>query len=112
VSVDTASKGRDDVCERFFALNRLKGLLYDGKTRLFRKDGSPLYMYSMGGLAEYVVVSASDIFPLPEGLPSEESSILGCAVFTAYGAVHHAADLSPGERVAVVATGGVGSNIV
>src|SRR3712207_3458350 len=40
-------KGRDDVCERFFAPNRLKGLLYDGETRLFRRDGSPLYMYSM-----------------------------------------------------------------
>ncbi len=104
--------GRDDVCERFFALNRLKGVLYDGNTRLFRRDGSPLWMYSMAGLAEYAVVPATDVFPLPEGLPPEESSILGCAVFTAYGAVRHAADLRAGERVAVVALGGVGSNIV
>jgi succinate semialdehyde reductase (NADPH) len=58
------------------------------------------------------VVPVIDVFPLPEGLPPEESSILGCAVFTAYGAVRHAADLSPGEKVAVVAAGGVGSNIV
>jgi S-(hydroxymethyl)glutathione dehydrogenase/alcohol dehydrogenase len=69
-------------------------------------------MYSMAGLAEYAVVPATDVFPLPEGLPLEESSILGCAVFTAYGAVRHAADLRAGERVAVVALRGVGSNIV
>jgi S-(hydroxymethyl)glutathione dehydrogenase/alcohol dehydrogenase len=37
---------------------------------------------------------------------------MGCAVFTAYGAVRHSADLRGGERVAVVAAGGVGLNIV
>ncbi len=105
-------RGRDDVCERFFAMNRLKGVLYDGETRLFRKDGSPLAMYSMGGHAEYAVVPATDVFPLPKELPPEESAILGCAVFTAYGAVRHGADLRAGERVAVVAMGGVGSNMV
>jgi S-(hydroxymethyl)glutathione dehydrogenase/alcohol dehydrogenase len=104
--------GRDDVCERFFALNRLKGVLYDGETRLYRKDGTPLAMYSMGGLADYAVVPATGVYPLPEGLAREESAILGCAVFTAYGAVRHAADLRAGETVAVVAMGGVGSNIV
>lgn len=105
-------RGRDDVCERFFDMNRLKGVLYDGETRLFREDGSPLSMYSMGGLAEYAVVPATDVFVLPENLPLEESAILGCAVFTAYGAVRHGADLHAGERVAVVAMGGVGSNMV
>ena len=38
--------------------------------------------------------------------------MLGCAVFTGYGAVRHGADLRGGERVAVVAAGGVGLNIV
>lgn len=106
------ARGRDDLCERFFALNRLKGQLYDGNTRLFRDDGSPLAMYSMGGLAEYAVVPATDVFPMPEELPTKESAILGCAVFTAYGAVRHGADLRAGETVAVVAMGGVGSNMV
>jgi succinate semialdehyde reductase (NADPH) len=38
--------------------------------------------------------------------------VLGCAIFTAYGAVRHGADLRGGERIAVVATGGVGINII
>ena len=41
-----------------------------------------------------------------------ESSVLGCALFTAYGAVRHGADLRGGERIAVVATGGVGVNVI
>ena len=69
-------------------------------------------MYSMAGLAEYAVVPATDVFPLADGLPLEESSVLGCAIFTAYGAVRHGADLRGGERIAVVAAGGVGINII
>jgi S-(hydroxymethyl)glutathione dehydrogenase/alcohol dehydrogenase len=93
-------------------MNRLRGTLYDGTSRLRRADGSPVAMYSMAGLAEYAVVPATDVFPLSDGLPFEESAVLGCAVFTAYGAVRHAADLRGGERIAVVATGGVGMNII
>ncbi len=105
-------QGRDDVCETFFALNRRKGVLYDGTTRLSRQGGQPLAMYSMAGLAEYAVVPATDVFPLPDELPLEESAVIGCAVFTAYGAVRHGADLRAGERIAVVAVGGVGLNII
>jgi S-(hydroxymethyl)glutathione dehydrogenase/alcohol dehydrogenase len=104
--------GRDDLCDNFFAQNRLKGTLYDGTSRLRRGDGSPIAMYSMAGLAEFCVVPATDVFPLSPGLPIESSAILGCAVFTAYGAVRHGAELRGGERVAVVAAGGVGINII
>ena len=104
--------GRDDLCDNFFGMNRLKGTLFDGTTRLRRADGTPVAMYSMAGMAEYSVVPATDVFPLPDSLPLEESAVLGCAVFTGYGAVRHAADLRGGERIAVVATGGVGLTIV
>jgi S-(hydroxymethyl)glutathione dehydrogenase/alcohol dehydrogenase len=104
--------GRDDLCDSFFAMNRLKGTLYDGTSRLRRQDGTPIAMYSMAGLAEYSVVPATDVFPLAPELPLAESSVLGCAIFTAYGAVRHGADLRGGERIAVVAAGGVGINII
>jgi succinate semialdehyde reductase (NADPH) len=105
-------RGRDDLCETYFALNRAKGVLYDGRTRLYRRDGNPVAMNMMGGLAEYAVVPETDVFPLPDSLPLEESCILGCAIMTAYGALRNAAGLKPGEGVAVVGTGGVGSNLI
>ncbi|MGB3480867.1 MAG: zinc-binding dehydrogenase [Mycobacterium sp.] len=105
-------RGRDDMCLPFFAKNRLKGTLYDGTTRLHRADGSPLAMYSMAGFAEYSVVPVHALAPLRGGLPEVEAAILGCAAFTAYGAIHQTAQLQAGETVAVVATGGVGSSIV
>ncbi|CAA0839532.1 GroES-like zinc-binding alcohol dehydrogenase family protein [Striga hermonthica] len=101
----------NDLCESFFAYNRAKGTLYDGETRLFlRGSGKPVYMYSMGGLAEFCVVPAHGLAVLPNSLPYTESAILGCAVFTAYGAMAHAAEVRPGDAVAVIGIGGVGSS--
>jgi succinate semialdehyde reductase (NADPH) len=108
----SCARGRDDLCETFFAMNRLKGTLYDGESRLRRADGTALAMYSMGGLAEYAVVPVTDVFPLPPSVPLAEGCILGCAIMTAYGAVKHQAEIKPGDTVAVVGAGGVGSNVV
>jgi len=105
-------RGRDDLCETFFAMNRLKGTLYDGESRLHRSDGSPLAMYSMGGLAEYAVVPTTDVFAAPANIPLTDACILGCAMMTAYGALKNQARLQPNESIAVVGTGGVGSNAI
>lgn len=104
--------GRDDLCGNFFAQNRLRGTLYDGTSRLHRDDGTPLAMYSMGGLAEYAVVPTSGLAPLPAQLPIDSSAVLGCAAMTAYGAVRRGAELTLGESMVVVAIGGVGSSII
>lgn len=105
-------RGHDDLCEDFFAFNRLRGTLYDGQTRLFRQDGNPLWMYSMGGLAEYCVIPETAVFPVPQQLDLTTSAIIGCSLFTAYGAIRNVAKLQVGETVAVIATGGVGSSVV
>lgn len=104
--------GRDDLCETFFAVHRARGVFYDGETRLHRTDGSPLAMYSMSGLAEYCVAPATAVFPLLPEVSLQEACILGCAVPTAYSAVHHQGAVQPGQSVVVVGVGGVGSNII
>ena len=109
---DACAAGRDELCGPFFDLNRLKGLLYDGTTRLASLDGEPIHMYSMGGLAEYAVILSTSVAPAPATIDLVPAAILGCAAMTAYGAVRRGADLRFGETVAVVATGGVGTNIV
>ncbi len=104
--------GRYELCDEFFARNRLKGQLYDGTTRLFDAQGEPIAMYSMGGLAEYAVIPELGVGVLPEGVPFEECAILGCAFLTSYGALVHVGDLQPGQSVAVIGAGGVGLSVV
>lgn len=105
-------RGRDDLCLPFFEQNRLRGQLYDGTSRLHDLDGTTLAMYSMGGLAEYAVLPVTSVAPIPDSMDAVPAAILGCAGLTAYGAVRRAADLRQGETVAVIAVGGVGSNLV
>jgi succinate semialdehyde reductase (NADPH) len=109
---ENCSSGWEDLCSTFFAFNRMKGTLYDGESRLLRHSGERLSMYSMGGLAEYCVTPATSVFRLPDELDLVDTAILGCSMFTAYGAVRDVADLRAGESAAVVAVGGVGANIV
>lgn len=104
--------GRSELCEEFFAKNRLSGTLYDGTTRLFDADGEPVWMYSMAAMAERCVMPALAAAPLDDRLPLVDSAILGCALLTAYGAAHTVADVAPGATVAVLGTGGVGSSLV
>jgi succinate semialdehyde reductase (NADPH) len=104
--------GKEELCEPFFAHNRLNGTLYDGRTRLFDRAGEPVWMYSMGGLSELAVMPALAAAPIPAELPMVESSIFGCALLTSFGAVHHVAGLEAGESVAVLGAGGVGTGII
>ena len=40
---DSCFKGMDDVCTNFLDMNRKKGVLYDGKTRMYTPDGTPIW---------------------------------------------------------------------
>jgi succinate semialdehyde reductase (NADPH) len=104
--------GREDLCETFYQMNRLKGVLYDGTTRIYSKNGQPIWMFSMGGMAEKAVVPLHAAFPIPDGISTSDACILGCAGLTAYGAVKNQANLRAAESVAVIGVGGVGSSIV
>jgi S-(hydroxymethyl)glutathione dehydrogenase/alcohol dehydrogenase len=72
-------------------------------------DGTDLHPgLNVAAFAEETVVSASCVLPLPDGVPLTDAALLGCAVLTGYGAVHHSAKVRPGETVAVFGVGGVG----
>ena len=132
-SCSFCNQGEEDTCETFFAMNRLKGHLYDDSTRLFSagqadsigKEDEEIAMYSFAGLAEYAVVPKTAVFAIPEKILGtnlfEESCILGCAFFTAFGAIRNAAELKPfvnkdgnskSPSVAVIGCGGVGGALL
>ncbi|MET7483576.1 Zn-dependent alcohol dehydrogenase [Streptomyces sp. NPDC005538] len=72
-------------------------------------DGGDLHPgLNVAAFAEETVVSAACVLPLPDGIPLTDAALLGCAVLTGYGAVHHSARVREGETVAVFGVGGVG----
>ncbi|MFD5079267.1 Zn-dependent alcohol dehydrogenase [Streptomyces sp. NPDC058371] len=74
-----------------------------------RADGTDLHPgLNVAAFAEETVVPAACVLPLPAGVPLTDAALLGCAVLTGYGAVHHSAKVREGETVAVFGVGGVG----
>ncbi|WP_433548377.1 Zn-dependent alcohol dehydrogenase [Streptomyces sp. CA-294286] len=72
-------------------------------------DGTDLHPgLNVGAFAEETVVDASCVLPAPPGIPLADAALLGCAVLTGYGAVHHSARVREGETVVVHGVGGVG----
>lgn len=73
------------------------------------EDGTELHPgLNVAAFAEETVVAAACVLPVPDGVPITDAALLGCAVLTGYGAVHHSARVREGESVAVFGVGGVG----
>lgn len=72
-------------------------------------DGTALHPgLNVAAFAQETVVAANCVLPAPDGIPLTDAALLGCAVLTGYGAVHHSARVRAGESVVVFGIGGVG----
>jgi Zn-dependent alcohol dehydrogenase len=67
---------------------------------------------NVAGFAEAVVVHASQVAPVPAGLPMDQAALLACGVITGAGAVMNTARVEAGAAVVVIGAGGVGLNTI
>jgi len=106
----------DCVAGRLWACRRTRStenVLPDGTTRLHRPDGSPVLPYlSVGTFATASVVPATSAVPIPEEVPPEVASLIGCSVTTGVSSVLRAAAPPPDSPAVVFGLGGVGLSIV
>ncbi|MFF3327132.1 Zn-dependent alcohol dehydrogenase [Streptomyces sp. NPDC002889] len=80
-----------------------------GRVYAITEDGTELHPgLNVAAFAEETVVAANCVLPVPDGVPLTDAALLGCAVLTGYGAVHHSARVREGESVVVFGAGGVG----
>lgn len=86
------------------------GMLWDGTSRL-AGHGTTLRHYScVSSFAEFAVVPESGCISIADDIPFAVAALVGCAVTTGFGAVVNDAAVRPGNLVAVVGIGGVGTN--
>lgn len=75
-------------------------------------DGSVARSSNIFTWASHTIADDQYLIPLPGDLPTDVTSIVGCAVLTGAGAVLRAAEVNPGQSVAIWGVGGVGLNAV
>ncbi len=84
-----------------------------GEPPRLSRQGAPVEPFvGLGGFAELLLVHERTLVKLPDEMPLDRASLLGCAGITGLGAVRHAARVRAGETVAVIGCGGVGLNAV
>lgn len=81
-------------------------------SRLTQGDVTVEPFVGLGGFAEQLLVHERTLVKLPDEMPLDRASLLGCAGITGLGAVRHAAKVQVGQTVAVIGCGGVGLNVV
>ena len=69
-------------------------------------------MCLLGTFAERTVVNEASCIKIDDDLPLDIACLLGCGVVTGWGSAVYAAEVRPGEDVAVVGIGGIGINAV
>jgi S-(hydroxymethyl)glutathione dehydrogenase/alcohol dehydrogenase len=89
------------------------GRLLDDTCRFHNAAGEPIpQMARIGTMSQYSVVSEHSLIKIDKHYPLDKAVLVGCGVTTGVGAAVKTAQIQPGDKVAVIGTGGVGLNAV
>ena len=100
--------GRAALCVPGAAANTA-GTLTSGERRWSGEESELLHHHlGISAFAEQTIVSELSAVKIPDDLPYELAALFGCAVLTGVGAALNAAEIEPGQTVAVFGLGGVG----
>ena len=105
--------GHSNLCDAGGEAFPLGLQMTDGTARHHDLDGNDLtLMCLLGTFAEHTVVNEASCVKIQPDWPLDKACLLGCGVVTGWGSAVYAADVQPGEYVAVVGVGGIGANAV
>lgn len=107
----SCSTGHQNLCD----LGALMGLgkqITDGTSRHHAEGKDLGLMCLLGTFAHHTVVNEASCIKIEKDVPLDRACLLGCGVVTGWGSSVYAAEVSPGDVVAVVGVGGIGANAI
>ena len=107
----SCASGHENLCD--LGMYLLEGKqISDHTSRHHAHDTDLGLMCLLGTFAERTVVNEASCIKVEPDVPLGVACLLGCGVVTGWGSAVYAADVTPGEDVAVVGIGGIGINAV
>ncbi len=103
----SCARGRSNLCDNGAAL--LMGVQLDGTSRVHARGQDINVMVCLGTFSKYTVVNQMSCVKILPDIPLELACLVGCGVTTGWGSSVYAADVQPGENVAVIGVGGIGA---
>ena len=108
----SCASGRSNLCD--MGSVTATGLQISDGTSRHHAQGKDLMLGvgALGTFAYHTVVSELSCVKIEKDWPMDRACLLGCGVVTGWGSAVYAADVQPGDYVAVVGVGGIGANAV
>jgi NDMA-dependent alcohol dehydrogenase len=103
----SCARGRSNLCDNGAIL--LAGFHLDGTSRMHARGQAVSVMACLGTFSEYTVVNQMSCVKIEPDVPLELACLVGCGVTTGWGSAVYAADVRPGDSVAVIGIGGIGA---
>jgi S-(hydroxymethyl)glutathione dehydrogenase/alcohol dehydrogenase len=107
----SCAAGQENLCDLGMYLGAGKQIS-DHTARHHAHDTDLGLMCLLGTFAERTVVNEASCIKVDQDVPLDKACLLGCGVVTGWGSAVYAADVAPGEDVAIVGIGGIGINAV
>lgn len=108
----SCADGHSNLCDAAATFTEGTQIL-DGGYRHHTLDGKDLgLMCLLGTFSEHTVVNEASVIKIDKDWPLDKGCLLGCGVVTGWGSAVYTADVQPGDYVAVVGAGGIGSNAI
>lgn len=106
----SCASGHSNLCDNGAAL--MGGRQLDGTSRHHARGQDLSTLVLLGTFAHHTVVHEWSCVKVPDEVPLDKACLVGCGVTTGWGSSVYAADVQPGDKVAVVGLGGIGSAAV
>jgi S-(hydroxymethyl)glutathione dehydrogenase/alcohol dehydrogenase len=103
----SCARGRSNLCDNGAAL--LAGVQLDGTSRHHARGQDLNIMVCLGTFGKYSVVNQMSCVKVRKDVPLELACLVGCGVTTGWGSSVYAAEIQPGDNVAVIGIGGIGA---
>ena len=107
----SCSTGHQNLCD-YGALMGLGKQIADGTARHHAQGKDLGLMCLLGTFAHHTVVNEASCIKIDKDVPLSRACLLGCGVVTGWGSSVYAAEVKPGDIVAVVGIGGIGANAI
>ena len=106
----SCADGHSNLCDNGAAL--LVGAQLDGTSRHHAQGQDIWTMVCLGTFAKHTVVNEMSCVKIEDDIPLELACLVGCGVTTGWGSSVYAAEVRPGDNVAVIGIGGIGAAAV
>ncbi|MDQ1489182.1 MAG: hypothetical protein QOJ23_1696 [Actinomycetota bacterium] len=100
------STGQQNLCD--LGATILEGCMPDGTFRFHSGDNDLGGMCMLGTFSQWATISETSCVRVDDDFNLETAVLVGCGVPTGWGSAVYAADIRPGDAVAVAGVGGIG----